>query len=157
MMKTPYTDIMEKANTDVVDIETVYVHAVFYYIPWFAVLFLIFAISSQPADTLPHFENNVIDKIAHIVEYGILGFCTVRIGNLLLNRKSGNTSNHYMLLFIGVFLFVAGFGLFDEIHQIFVEGRTFDLVDLMMDIIGVTLIIIVYRIFLRTRFGIYFA
>ena len=148
--------IKESPHTSIGDMATFYVHAVFYYIPWIAVLFLIFSISSQPADTLPHFQNNVIDKVAHIVEYSILGLCTVRILNLWLNRKTRNLSNRFLPLFLCAFLFVAAFGLFDEIHQIYVEGRTFDCIDLIMDIIGATLIIIAYRLFSGTRLGIYF-
>jgi len=93
----------------------------------------IFVQSSFPAITggppsFPHF-----DKVMHFLIYAILGGLTVL-------RFSG---------FYFPFILGSAFGLSDEIHQLFVPSRSFDLLDLAADIVGVIAGILVTRFIIR--------
>ena len=68
------------------------------------------------------------DKIAHFWEFGILGFLFLRAWS-----KNHNVSKIWwrVALILG-----AVYGIGDEIHQIFVPGRDFDLRDWAMDILS---------------------
>ncbi len=85
---------------------------------------LIFIGSSIPVQVKPP-----VDKVLHILEYGLMGFLTAR-GVLLswnLPRAAG--------IAIGAGM-AASFGVFDEIHQYFVPGRTCSIYDATADLIG---------------------
>lgn len=124
-----------------------YFQIIFYYFPWISVLFLIFSLSSQPAANLPRVENIYLDKIAHIVEYFILGLCTLRVFGLWTESLRSPRSSDKNVLYLILFFFVLLFGFGDELHQTSVEGRTFDLIDLTMDGVGVLLVIILHSRF----------
>ena len=121
----------------------------FYYIPWLATLVIIFSLSSQPATALPAIEIPLSDKIAHIFEYSILGLFTLRVFSLRLNRGSARNKGALLRLYAASLVFVVLAGIADEIHQIFVPGRYFDLLDLATDFAGVILVIAIHRLWLR--------
>lgn len=99
---------------------------------------MIFWGSSFPQDGLKGmdffglFEIPHSDKIAHMGEYGILGF--------LLARGIGRSVSGGLKMVV-IFTCAAGmtYGITDEIHQIFVPTRTPSLVDFLFDSLGVTL------------------
>ena len=135
---------MIRSDTD----NTIY-RIVFYYYPWIASLIIIFTLSSQPAVKLPDIQNPYMDKIAHVIEYFILGVCTIRIFELWSKKEKLKRFSRKVLVYLLPFLCVVLFGLMDEIHQIFVEGRTFDLIDLAMDTLGMSAAVV----FTSTDFG----
>lgn len=89
----------------------------------------VFGFSSMPS--LP--EIPVIgavdwgDKISHALMYAI--------GGALIWRALGNGTSKWRRAALTVLITVA-YGFSDEVHQLFVPGRAFDLLDLGADIIG---------------------
>ncbi|MDH5562898.1 MAG: VanZ family protein [Nitrospirota bacterium] len=69
------------------------------------------------------------DKLAHGLEYGILG--------ILLFRAFQKTTHGMRSISLAIICAVA-FGLSDEIHQWFVPHRQADIWDLLADTIGAT-------------------
>jgi VanZ family protein len=102
--------------------------AVFYYI-------LIFILSSQAYDIpLP---GRGFDKIAHFIEFSLLGF--------FLSLGYFNTLS-YPLVVKSALVFLTGLplGFLDELHQRFVPGRTSALADVLADGAGIIAGILIY-------------
>ena len=90
---------------------------------------VIFALSSIPSlSTDLGTWDLVLRKLAHLVEYAILG--------LLLARALPAAA----ALAVGV-----AYAATDEFHQTFVEGRSGTIVDVGVDAVGVALGLLVYR------------
>jgi len=89
---------------------------------------LIFALSSNSA--VPALPMHVGDKVAHAVLYAGFGFLATRA----LAGGSGRPVTARAVL--GAIVFSALYGLSDEIHQLFVPRRMFDLRDLAADVAG---------------------
>ena len=83
--------------------------------------------------SLPHF-----DKLAHGAAYGVLGFL-LALGGFRGLSASLRTKTTCILL-TG-----AALGILDEVHQIFVPGRSSDPLDAAMDVLGVVLGLVLYR------------
>lgn len=79
-----------------------------------------------------------IGQIMHFVEYAILAFLLMRA----LTMTFPPTTNISLLTIVLAMVFA----LSDEIHQIFVPGRAFQVVDLVIDLLGV-----LFGVFLYTR------
>lgn len=99
---------------------------------WFPVLAycaIIFIVSSMQRP-LPDVGIPNFDKFLHMVEYGILGY-------LIIRALMGSEVKlpHGKLIILAV-IFATLYGASDEIHQIFVPGRTADIFDLLSDFIG---------------------
>lgn len=75
-------------------------------------------------------------KVAHGVEYGILGF---------LSYMSLHTKKGHSLITSAVFAFAFSvlYAISDEIHQYFVPGRACKLTDVLIDSLGAFLVIFV--------------
>jgi VanZ family protein len=90
---------------------------------------MIFYTSSIPSFSLPppfpHF-----DKLVHFFEFG--GLSALIVAGL---RRAEYEFSAGMRIVVPV-IFCLLYGLSDEIHQSFVEGRIFDLTDLAADIAG---------------------
>jgi VanZ family protein len=71
-----------------------------------------------------------IDKLAHAVEYGILGLVAT---NALISLRRGIEAGDAGQ---GGILLAGLWGWIDELHQYWVPGRTTDPVDLLADIVG---------------------
>jgi VanZ family protein len=84
------------------------------------------------------------DKLAHGAAYGLLGFLLAfgffRLLRIPLKTKLG-----------GVILTGAGLGILDEIHQIFVPGRSPDALDAAADAVGVVLGLLLFRLIFRKK------
>lgn len=103
---------------------------------------LIFFVSSRPLKldvSLPNF-----DKLAHGAAYGLLGFL-LAFGFFKLLRFSLKTKQGGVIL-TGVIL-----GILDEIHQIFVPGRTPDPLDVAADAVGIVLGLILFRLIFQKK------
>jgi VanZ family protein len=93
---------------------------------WAAILF---GLSSIPGAKIPNVRISYADKIVHGGLYGILGFLCFR-GSLRTNKLGPGAA---VLIAVSVAL---GYGLSDEVHQLFVPQRSFDLLDLAADVAG---------------------
>jgi VanZ family protein len=94
--------------------------------PIFIYLAFIFFLSSLSAIPGPRIAG--IDKLAHAVEYAILGALTVRA--LIGYRISHAKAVWLAIAFCGLY------GLTDELHQVFTPNRQPDVLDLLADVIG---------------------
>ncbi len=76
----------------------------------------------------------IVRKLAHFSEYFILGILICRYINDINKLPS-------LTLLIGSI-----YALSDEIHQIYVPGRSFAIRDILIDTLGIILSIIIYKI-----------
>ncbi|MBI5048417.1 MAG: VanZ family protein [Deltaproteobacteria bacterium] len=110
---------------------------IFYWLPPIGYMALIFYMSSQPLEEfqLPDVWN--IDKVAHFIEYGVLGIIWFRA----LNTVSVNSKQIVFVAFAITFLY----GISDEIHQHFVPNRNSSIYDAIADGIGAWVGIWLYK------------
>ena len=108
---------------------------------WITAIFIQSSISKLSTPDLG-FKSQ--DKLAHLVEFAILAFLLRRAFFYYPNAKW--REKWYLLT-----LLVGGcYAVFDEIHQAFVPGRTAVLYDVLADVIGVLIVINIYR-FLKNK------
>lgn len=108
------------------------------YIPpilWMAVIFIL---SSIPGPNLPILPFPGFDKLAHAGEYAVLGLSLA----LAFEKR-----------WVIAFIIGSAYGLLDEIHQLFVPLREFDLLDLSSDIVGVVIGILCLLLLKKYRLG----
>jgi len=98
----------------------------------------IFILSSIPSVRPPDLGLNYEDKIAHVLEYTILGALLMR-GGLLRHPAS-------VRLFFTVFIIGTLYGASDELHQRFVPNRFASPWDALADMIGILLGMILFRV-----------
>ncbi len=77
----------------------------------------------------------VIRKIAHFVEYFVLGFLAVKSYDSYYKKNA---------ILISL-LFCISYAFTDEIHQLFVSGRAFMLLDIFIDSLGALSAILLFR------------
>ncbi len=97
---------------------------------WVGVLF--FA-SSLPGTAFPKVGWPLADKAVHLGLYGVLGALVV------LGARRAWPNFGMIRLVVRSVLIATTFGLSDEIHQLFVPFRSFDLWDLLADTLGAAL------------------
>ncbi len=98
--------------------------------PWVAVAVyqaLIFYLSSQP-DPLPALTASMSDKVLHGIEYGGLGLLLAAA----LRASGVGARRAWLLAFAGASLY----GASDELHQLFVPGRSCEALDWLADTVG---------------------
>jgi VanZ family protein len=100
------------------------------WLPALAWAALIFSLSARP--TLPAPEVPYLDKVAHFGAYAVLGACLA----FAVHRSSLPMA---LALFLG-----AAYGASDEIHQMFVPGRSPDVFDWVADAAGVAASVYLY-------------
>ena len=108
-----------------------------YWLPVVAYVALIFVLSAQPRLRSPmRFQN--ADKVAHICEYGVLGF--------LLTRALRSVPAFQGWILAGVVAVGIGIciGIGDELFQGFIPGRESSKLDLVADTIRLSLSQLVY-------------
>jgi VanZ family protein len=100
--------------------------------------------AGTPAKTLPS-TDELIGRFLHVGEYLMLGF-------LVLRAVSWNAAVR-----VGNFLVSAGlsllYALSDEIHQIYVPGRAFQVSDLLLDLTGILIGLGIYYFVNRNQNG----
>ena len=96
-------------------------------------LIVIFMVSAIPAADIRPFTD---DRIAHFVEYFILG------GLLLIAAASFGPIDRSVKLVGAAWMFGALFAISDEVHQKFVPGRQASWNDVLFDVLGLTASII---------------
>jgi VanZ family protein len=106
----------------------------------------IFAASSTRGSSLPGGLPPGSDKVVHLGVYGLLGALVARA---LLLRSGALLSGRALVASAGLAL---AYGLSDEIHQLFVPGRSFEVADLVADALGAALgALLMIRRFQRGR------
>lgn len=88
----------------------------------------IFYVSSLPGDSIPKLP--VSDKLIHFFLYLGLGLLFTY---LFYGLKFFTSRVKIAVISLA---FIALYGLSDEIHQLFVVGRNFDVLDLLVDLVG---------------------
>jgi len=115
---------------------------------WMAVIFWGSSRSVLPgplADTTA--GGDLLRSAVHVAEYAILAALTGRAATASAERRHADPDYGVLRfrrlpdrrLVISVLMIAAGYALFDELHQSFVPGRCFSLVDLTLDIVGAVL------------------
>lgn len=112
----------------------------FLYIPLGLYWLLIFILTSIPGKSMPKIFG-FSDKIKHFGAYLVLAFL---LNFALIIQKKYSILAKYSILF--TFLITLFYGLFDEVHQIFIPGRYFDWWDLGSDGVGSLLGIILVKL-----------
>lgn len=114
-----------------------------FYVPilvWIAVMFGSSVILPSWKITLDRYN---LDKVVHFFEYGIL--C-----GLLTRTIYHSIENHHLkrslLLALGISFFIAGF---DEMHQLYLPGRTSSFYDFIADSIGIVCALAAFWYFKR--------
>ncbi|MGE3801948.1 MAG: VanZ family protein [Candidatus Kapaibacterium sp.] len=105
---------------------------VLYVLPLLVYCVGIFTLSSFPLPEMPNFGFDFQDKLNHIVAYFLMTLLAYR-AITWLGRKSQFERGKLVLF---AFLFVALYGATDEVHQMFVPGRTADVFDWIADCVG---------------------
>lgn len=103
---------------------------IWYWAPAILWMVVIFSFSSMQGDDMPKFDIPNIDKFFHFVEYFILGALLVRAF-----ANSSENINHRNVLIASIAIAVI-YGFSDELHQLFVSGRSCDILDLLSDAVG---------------------
>jgi VanZ family protein len=89
---------------------------------------LIWFLSSQTIDIKLIEDVPMRDKGVHFVEYGVLGF--------FLAHACHQTWPRQRLRYVLALWLTWALGLVDELHQLYVPGRSADALDLMADTLG---------------------
>jgi len=113
-----------------------------FFVPAMLYYLLIFILSSQSFDI--HLPGHGFDKLAHFVEFSLLGF--------LLSLGFFNAFS-FPCAVKSVLVFLTGLplGILDELHQLFVPRRTGALGDVMADAAGIVWGILVYLYLAKKR------
>jgi len=91
---------------------------------------ILFILTSIPVDQVPKFFGTQ-DKIEHFAAYFLLSILLCL--TLHFQRKNLQLSSRALLI---TFLIVIFYGVIDELHQLFVPGRSGDILDWLADSIG---------------------
>ncbi|MFA3782101.1 VanZ family protein [Melioribacteraceae bacterium 4301-Me] len=114
------------------------------YFPLTLYWIVLFIATSLPGEYLPFLVLKLSDKIEHLVAYFILAI----LFNLMLHfqTKVEKLSKNSSLSTIFILLFYA---VIDELHQIFIPNRYYDILDLLADFIGIILGVTVVFLFIK--------
>jgi len=112
----------------------------FLYLPLGLYWLIIFILTSIPGGSIPKVFGGV-DKLKHFGAYFVLAI--LLNFTLYLQNKFPLLSKKSMLF---TFLITLFYGLFDEVHQIFIPGRSFDWWDLVADVVGSLLGILLVKV-----------
>lgn len=105
-----------------------------FWLPVIVYCILIFVYSSIPQPIPVRIEIPFFDKLLHAVEYGILSYLLIRafVGSEAKLKKS-------TVIILSIVLATL-YGASDEFHQLFVKNRTSDILDLLSDCTGATIV-----------------
>lgn len=102
----------------------------FVYIPLVVYWIFLFVMTSLPTIGVPAF--GVSDKFYHFGAYFVLA---VLLGLTLFVRSINNTLASKYIIYSLIIL--NAYSVFDEVHQIFIEGRFFDWFDMLANFCGI--------------------
>jgi VanZ family protein len=113
-----------------------------YWVPAVLWMGVIFFLSTLPESATPG-RGIVSDKVCHGAEYFILAF-------LILFALQRTTRASFFTAFWITLGWVALYGLSDEIHQLYVATRNFDVSDLLADVGGMVLLFLILWLLQKT-------
>lgn len=93
---------------------------------WLAFVEVLTSLPGSTLPSLPPFPIR-IDWVAHLGMYGVLGALLARVGVL------ENWSRRRLVLTV---VMISLFGVLDELHQLFIPGRSAEVGDWAMDTLG---------------------
>lgn len=100
-------------------------------------IYHIFHLPKENIEEILIFIHNPIRECMHALEYFVLGFLTFQ------NIKNFNIKGNPYIITV-MFCFICA--TFDEIHQLFIEGRAFEYLDIGMDMLGViSILLLIYH------------
>jgi VanZ family protein len=106
-----------------------------YHLPALLYAAIILSLSSLPRADLPDLAIMKADKLLHFAEYSLFAVLIYRsMADLLGRLRSG-------YIFWVSLVIVMVFAAFDEYYQSYIPGRDSDPLDLLIDIMGATLIL----------------
>ena len=115
-------------------------HFAWFQLPAIAWAAAIFIQSSMSYIDTPDLGFDLQDKLFHGIEYAIFGFLLRRA--LLFQKNQFIQKNvSWLTILIG-----GAYAISDEIHQLFVPGRSSEINDAIADITGLALVVLVYFI-----------
>ena len=105
---------------------------------------ILFIATSYPSSNIPTF--GVGDKVEHMSAFFILGVL-LNLTLIFQNKypKLKVKSSLYTIL-IG-----SGYGIFDELHQLFIPGRSCDILDFSADFSGLVLAVVFIILLLKVN------
>jgi VanZ family protein len=121
---------------------------IYYHFPWQLMAVVLFVLSSISGEDLSAYTFEVSDKLIHFMVFGILGvlmFRSFKISSRIRIRK-----NAFSFAVLAAIIY----GGLDELHQLFVPGRFASIGDWIADILGILIMILLYR-WLTGRISIY--
>ena len=121
-------------------------HLLAYCAPLAGYCALVFAISAMTAPPAPDYPFEWGDKINHALAYALMFALAVRAVRAL-GKEYGTVRSRLL----AAFTFCAIYGGTDEIHQLFVVGRSCDVLDWIADLVGAGLAAFVLPHLLRLR------
>ena len=106
---------------------------------------LIYTLSDIPAKDFDNISSTVTwlpfaNSLVHIALFMVLSVFVLRM--LLLSSLISRPLIVYLTIFVSL-----AYGIFDEMHQSNIEGRTSDVMDVVSDIFGSTLIVVFWLLF----------
>jgi len=109
------------------------------YIPFAVYWMILFTLTTLPGKDLP--DIGISDKISHFTAYcGLAVFLNLFL--LIQNKKEFLKKKAWMFaLLIG-----AVYAMIDEFHQLFIPGRSCDILDWSADVIGLLLGLLIVKI-----------
>lgn len=110
-----------------------------YWLPVLVYIALIFGASSLHGNAIPT-PFPYVDKVAHLMEYGLLGLLSGRAIRFTMSGRSA------LATAVATILFGALIGALDENYQRFTPGRDCDLMDWVTDTVAVILAVLVTQI-----------
>jgi len=113
--------------------------------PWQLLMIAIFIQSSISSLKLPDIDFDFADKFLHFIVFGGLGLLTARG---LRNTNNRILRENYTSLTLVICII---YGASDEIHQYFVPGRHSSLGDWIADILGIVIMVWIYRYIIESR------
>ncbi len=103
------------------------------YLPLIIYWLLLFVLTSIPGKSIPQ-NLTFNDKLEHISAFMVLGLLlslTLKVQNKYQYLKSG--------FYRATFVIGVCYGILDELHQLFIEGRSCDILDATADMLGITI------------------
>jgi VanZ family protein len=101
---------------------------------------VILAGSSVPGSSIPKIFKFTPDKLIHCLEYFTFGFLVIRW--VVAEFKTSFRYQVLITLALGAFA-----AMFDELYQHLTPGRTPDVWDWCLDVVGIVLSILIFRLF----------
>ena len=103
-------------------------------------IYAIFGLNTANLNNFIEMVHEPIREIMHALEYLILAILAM---NALYQSKVSKNMVLYSILFCFIY------SITDEVHQIFINGRTFQILDLFMDFIGYMMGIFMANTFIK--------